>query len=135
MIERLDGQEITLDDCEAVSRRSSVLLAVDDPIPEAYVLEVSSPGVDRPLVKPRDFVRFVNHAIKIQLLEPVQDRKRMIGQLTHADDENITLALFEDGQDVLTCSIPYTIIQKAKLFIDFEQSLSKKGKKSGRAKS
>ena len=134
MIERSNGEDVNIDDCVNVSRRASVLLAVDDPIPFAYVLEVSSPGMDRPLVKPQDFIRFIGHAAQINVAEALHDRKRLIGRIEKADESGVTLSLSATGEDVLLCDIPYYMIQKAKLFVDFEQSLAKKGKNSGQPK-
>ena len=68
MIERIDGREITVDDCADSSRAISALLDVEDPLPTAYELEVSSPGIDRPLTRPKDFERFAGHLAKIEEL-------------------------------------------------------------------
>ena len=67
MIERLDDAGVTVDDCAVASRLISVLMDVDDPIHESYTLEVSSPGMDRPLVKKDDFERFKGARVKIEL--------------------------------------------------------------------
>lgn len=119
MIERKDGVEVIVKDCEKVSRLISALLDVEDPLHEPYVLEVSSPGIDRPLVKPKDFKRFCGHAIKISLYEAAQGRKRFIADLTEADDECIKLVLLE-GEEQVVFDIPYSQIQNAKLYIDFD---------------
>lgn len=134
MLEHNDGRGITIDECVEASRRISVLLAVDDPIPFSYMLEVSSPGIDRPLVKPKDFIRFIGHDAKIHVNEAICDQKRLVGCIQHANEDSVTLALFVEGQDMLQCDIPYNLIQKAKLFVDFEKSLSKKGKKRDTSK-
>ena len=119
MIERNDDAEIIVEDCEKVSRLVSAILDVEDPVHEPYVLEVSSPGIDRPLVKPKDFKRFCGHAIKIALYEAIQGRKRFIADLTEADDLGIKLLLLE-GKEQVVFDIPYGQIQNAKLYIDFD---------------
>ena len=76
MAERPDGT-FSVDDCEAVSRAASPALDVDDPIDRAYHLEVSSPGIDRPLVRASDFERWAGHEAKIEMAVPVNGRKRL----------------------------------------------------------
>jgi ribosome maturation factor RimP len=80
MAERPDGT-MTIDDCEAVSRALSPVLDVADPIDRAYRLEVSSPGMDRPLVRRSDFERYAGHQIKVELAAPVDGRRRFRGAL------------------------------------------------------
>jgi ribosome maturation factor RimP len=80
MAERPDGS-MTIDDCEAVSRALSPVLDVADPIDRAYRLEVSSPGMDRPLVRRSDFERYAGHQIKVELAAPVDGRRRFRGAL------------------------------------------------------
>lgn len=120
MIERLDDVSITVDDCEKVSRLVSAIMDVEDPLQDAYTLEVSSAGMDRPLVKPKDFKRFEGHAIKVTLIEAVQNRKKFIAELTSADDLGIKLSLLDGGAEQLVFDIPYGHIQNAKLYIDFD---------------
>lgn len=85
---------VTHADCEAVSRSLGELLDAEDIIPgEGYTLEVSSPGVDRPLVKPADYARFLGQKIRIQLREPREKRKRFDGLLESFDGSRLTLAL------------------------------------------
>jgi ribosome maturation factor RimP len=81
MAERPDGS-MTVEDCEAVSRALSPVLDVADPIDRAYRLEISSPGIDRPLVRKSDFDRYAGHLVKIEMEVPVNGRKRFRGQLT-----------------------------------------------------
>lgn len=119
MIERVDGVDIIVNDCEKASRLISAIMDVEDPLPEAYTLEVSSTGIDRPLVKPKDFKRFTGHAIKISLVEAVHNRKKFVAELTSADDLGIKLSLLE-GAEQLVFDIPYGHIQNAKLYIDFD---------------
>ncbi|MFG1419714.1 ribosome maturation factor RimP [Xanthobacter sp. V0B-10] len=80
MAERPDGT-MTIDDCEAASRALSPVLDVDDPIAGAYRLEMSSPGIDRPLVRRSDFERWAGHEVKVEMSVPVAGRKRFRGHL------------------------------------------------------
>jgi ribosome maturation factor RimP len=80
MAERPDGT-MSIEDCELVSREISPLLDVHDPIAGSYRLEVSSPGIDRPLVRPSDFEVWSGHEAKIELKEPIDGRKRIRGML------------------------------------------------------
>jgi ribosome maturation factor RimP len=86
MAERPDGS-MTVDDCEAVSRALSPVLDVADPIDRPYRLEVSSPGMDRPLVRSSDFERFAGHVIKVEMAVAIQGRRRFRGLLLGAEGE------------------------------------------------
>jgi ribosome maturation factor RimP len=86
MVERPDGT-FTIDDCEAVSRTISPLLDVDDPVGGAYNLEVSSPGIDRPLVRVSDFARWAGYEAKVELSPPLDGRKRFRGILGAPDPD------------------------------------------------
>lgn len=77
-IDAPDG--IDLEDCEAVSRQVSAILDVQDPLPGRYRLEVSSPGLDRPLVTPAHFQRFVNQSVRVRLYAPQAGRRRLVGR-------------------------------------------------------
>ena len=76
MAERRDDAPMTVEDCAEISRAVSALLDVADPIASAYMLEVSSPGIDRPLVRPEDYDRFAGFEARIELVEPLDGRKR-----------------------------------------------------------
>ncbi|HHX87929.1 MAG TPA: ribosome maturation factor RimP [Firmicutes bacterium] len=89
----------TIGDCETVSREISDLLDMYDPIPHHYVLEVSTPGIERPLRKREDFRRFAGEAVKVYTDCPVNGRRKFIGILTGAGDEMFTLTL-EEGDEV-----------------------------------
>ena len=93
MAEQPDGS-MTVEDCEAISRVLSPLLDVADPVDRAYRLEVSSPGIDRPLVRKSDFERFAGHLVKIEMEVPVNGRKRFRGEL--AGTEGYTARLRRD---------------------------------------
>ena len=87
---------VGLDDCEAVSRQVSAVLDVEDPIPGHYVLEVSSPGLDRRLTKVEHFRRFTGEDVRIKLRFPVEGRRNFRGAIRAVDDENVEVEV--DGQ-------------------------------------
>ncbi|HEX7340343.1 MAG TPA: ribosome maturation factor RimP [Rhodanobacteraceae bacterium] len=89
-------REVGIEDCEAASRELSTLLDVDDPIPGQYALEVSSPGLDRPLFTPEQFERFVDNEIKLTLSAPVDGRRRFRGHIRGVDGQLIRMEL-DDG--------------------------------------
>jgi ribosome maturation factor RimP len=82
---------VTLDDCETVSRQIGALLDVEDPIPGRYVLEVSSPGIDRRLRTSGHFARHVNEEVKIQLSRPQGGRRRFRGRLADVDEQAVSV--------------------------------------------
>jgi len=86
MAERADGT-MSIDDCELASRTLSPVLDVADPIEKAYRLEVSSPGIDRPLVRKSDFERYVGHEIRVEMAVPIDGRKRFRGKLDGTEGE------------------------------------------------
>lgn len=89
---------VSVDDCADVSHQLSTLLDVEDPFPASYTLEVSSPGLDRPLVKPEDFDRFKGETIKVKLHRPLEGRRNFKGRLLGLADGNVILEL--DGGKV-----------------------------------
>jgi ribosome maturation factor RimP len=103
-------QGITVDDCERVSREVAALLDVDDPIPTAYTLEVSSPGFDRLLRTPAHFARFLGARVFVELKSPRAGRRRYTGMLQAASATGIELEV--DKQKV---EIPFDEIGKARL--------------------
>jgi ribosome maturation factor RimP len=105
---------ITLDDCTGVSHEVGAVLEVKDVIPNAYVLEVSSPGLTRPLKKPEDYNRFRNQLVKIKLFQPLDGRRNFKGILLGLEGE--TVRVEADGQ---VFEIPLQSIAKANLEIDF----------------
>jgi ribosome maturation factor RimP len=105
---------ITLDDCSGVSHEVGAVLEVKDVIPNAYVLEVSSPGLTRPLKKPEDYNRFRNQLVKIKLFQPLDGRRNFKGILLGLERE--TVRVEADGQ---VFEIPLQSIAKANLEIDF----------------
>lgn len=136
MAERPDGT-FAIEDCEAVSRELSPVLDAHDPISGAYRLEVSSPGIDRPLVRPSDFIAWAGHEAKLELKEPVNGRKRFRGLIEGFEDGEVRVVCdLEDlGKQVL--GFPVALVADAKLVLTDElvrQSL-RRGKKSGKKKS
>jgi len=91
MAERPDGT-MSIEDCEAASRALSPVLDVADPVPSAYRLELSSPGLDRPLVRRSDFERGVGQVVKIEMAVPVEGRKRFRGTIAAVGEDAVTIA-------------------------------------------
>ena len=96
MAERPDTGQLTIDDCAELSRRiSDVLDALEaegrDPIPDAYRLEVSSPGIDRPLTRPQDYAAWAGHEAKITLVDKIDNRKILTGDLVGIDGDKVTI--------------------------------------------
>jgi ribosome maturation factor RimP len=118
MAERPDGT-FTIDDCEAVSRAISPLIDVEDPVPQSYNLEVSSPGIDRPLVRPEDFARWTGHEAKIELVNPLAGRKRFRGTIAGIDGNAVRLTLppEKSGAEAVTVELPFADIGDAKLVL------------------
>jgi ribosome maturation factor RimP len=117
MAEREDGT-MTVEDCEEVSRAVSPALDVDDPIDKAYHLEVSSPGIDRPLVRKSDFRDWKGHLVKIETSVMVDDRKRFRGRIDDADDDGVLIARDQPGYgDQPTARVPYETIGEARLIL------------------
>ena len=113
----IDGPDgIGLDDCEKVSREVAATLDVEDVITQAYRLEISSPGLDRPLVKPEHYRRFKGEVAKIQTLAPVAGRRRFQGVLLDATDDEVSI---ETPDGVIT--LPLADIDKAKLVPNFDK--------------
>ena len=101
---------VTIEDCEAASREVSATLDVHDPITSRYTLEVSSPGLDRPLFKPAHFARFVGEPAKVTVHVPVGTRRRFQGELRRVEGDLIVIE--QDGVEV---GIRHDNIEKAKL--------------------
>lgn len=116
MVEQPDGS-ITVDDCEEVSKGVSPVLDVADPIPGAYRLEVSSPGIDRPLVRPSDFEHWFGHEAKIELQKPVDGRKRFKGVLEGFKDGEVRIRADASEHEVQHLNLPVHLISDAKLVL------------------
>ena len=114
-IDREIGGGVTLQDCETVSRDLSAALDVEDIIPHAFTLEVSSPGLDRTLSKPEHFIRFAGSAVKVKTYQPINGEKVFRGKLLGMADSVVTIEL--EAGTVL--EIPMTNITKASLEVEF----------------
>jgi ribosome maturation factor RimP len=120
MAERPDGS-MTVEDCEAISRALSPVFDVADPIDRAYRLEISSPGLDRPLVRKSDFDRYAGHLARIEMEVPVQGRKRFRGLLAGTEDETARLQRDDvpEGEDPVVL-LPIAEMSEAKLVLTDE---------------
>ena len=133
MAERPDGT-ITIDECEQISRQVSAVLDVHDVIAAAYRLEISSPGIDRPLVRLQDFEDWAGYEAKIELTQPVDGRKRFRGKIEgfEGDEVRIECDLDQIGRTVL--GFPAALISEARLVLTDElvrEALSR-AKQAGR---
>jgi ribosome maturation factor RimP len=117
MAERPDGT-MTIEDCEEASRALSPALDVEDPVSQAYNLEVSSPGIDRPLVRREDFSAAVGHLAKIETAVIVSGRKRFRGILMEAGENGVVIERdqVKDGEEKVV-AIPYEAIGEARLVL------------------
>ncbi len=106
---------ITVDDCELVSRALSDLLDVEDYIPDAYILEVSSPGLGRQLKKDKDFKRSIGEVIELKLYKAINKQKEFEGVLVSFDEETLTIELEDGNQE----SFQRTDIAMVRLALDF----------------
>lgn len=111
-----ENGRFTITDCERLSKDLSPVLDVEDPIDREYHLEVSSPGIDRPLVRARDFQTYIGHEAKIELADLLDGRKRFRGIIAAADEESVTVKLPDapKGEDP-NHRLPLTMLAEAKL--------------------
>lgn len=117
MAERNDGT-MTVNDCEEVSAAISPALDVEDPVDKAYHLEVSSPGIDRPMVRKSDFVRWAGHLIKCETSVLIENRKRFRGKIAESDQESFTLERDQIGYgEEPRVKIPFSALAEAKLIL------------------
>ncbi len=115
MSERLDRQAMAVEDCADISRALSALLDVEDPLEGSYLLEVSSPGIDRPLIRPADYERFAGFEARVEVAVPIEGRRRFRGRLGgYADGE---VRIIEPTGEV---RLPLERINKAKLVLTDE---------------
>jgi len=115
MAERPDGH-MDVEDCARLSRSISEVLEASDPIAEEYVLEVSSPGIDRPLTAREDFARFAGHEARIELSHALDGRKRFKGLLIGLDGEDVLMDV-SDEKDTRRMRVPYADVAEAKLLL------------------
>lgn len=102
---------VTIDDCESVSRDVEAILDVEDPIPYSYVLEVSSPGLDRPLRCPEDFKKYSGRTARIVTNTPILNQTFFIGDIENAGDDEVILIISGDRR----VTIPYKLVSRARL--------------------
>lgn len=115
MAERKDRRDMTVDDCAEISRNLSALLDVEDPIPDAYALEVSSPGLDRPLVRLADYDRFAGLEVRIETKQPFEGRRKFTGRLGGVRGKRVAI-----GGEAGETEIPFDMIARAKLVLTDE---------------
>jgi ribosome maturation factor RimP len=113
MAERKDRRAMTVEDCAEISRTISAVLDVEDPIESAYTLEVSSPGIDRPLTRADDFERFKGYEARIESTRPIEGRRKFKGILEGVQDGQVRIAC--EGAEI---RVPLSEVQKAKLVIN-----------------
>ena len=115
MAERLDERTMTVEDCSTISQSLSALLDLENPIQGSYTLEVSSPGLDRPLTRPQDYTRFAGLEAKIELRHTINGRRRFRGRIAGLADDKVNIDL-ENTRVVIS----YTDIERAKLILNDE---------------
>ena len=111
MIEPADGRPMDVEACTVLSRALSAVLDVEDPIPGSYTLEVSSPGIDRPLTRAKDYTRWSGHLARLETAEPIAGRRRFKGTLLGLEDGMVKLRLDDGGE----AQVPLVAVSKAKL--------------------
>ncbi len=112
MAERPDTRQLSIEDCAELSRRISDTLDSEDPIEEAYRLEVSSPGIDRPLTRLADYADWAGFDARLRLVEPIEGRKQVDGRLEGVDAETIRITTSKTRE---TLSIPFSAVASGKL--------------------
>ena len=115
MVERLDGVNLSVDDCSLLSKEISIILDVNDPISDNYLLEVSSPGIDRPLLTFKDYETFAGFDARVNTNAVFEGRRDFKGKLTGIEGNNIKILIKEK-----TYLLPFNEIEKAKLLLTQE---------------
>ena len=121
MAERQDGENMTVEDCADLSRAISALMEVEDPISGAYDLEISSPGLDRPLTRLQDFENYLGYEVTVKVGDMIDGRKKFKGPLQRLEDDHVVLE--QEGQEY---KLTFDNIKSAKLVLTdelFAQSL------------
>jgi ribosome maturation factor RimP len=113
MADRADGSQISVEDCEQISHDVSAAIDVEDPIPGAWTLEVSSAGIDRPLTRIKDWNRFAGHLARVETFFPQNGRKRFAGVVLGADNDAARIRLEDDSE----VAIRHPDIRRAKLVL------------------
>lgn len=111
----VEGRHVGIEDCEKVSREISALLDINDPIPGNYNLEVSSPGMDRPLFEAAHYARFVGEQAKLALLVPVEGRRRLSGRIVGVEGDTVVIA-----DEAAELRVPIGNVQKGRLVPQFD---------------
>jgi len=109
-LENKDG-DLTIEECEKVSRSLSMILDEEDPIDKSYILEVSSPGIERPLKSEADFERFQGELIAVKTFKKINGEKEFIGTLEKFEEDSITLTL-KNGEEI---TVDYSLVARANL--------------------
>jgi len=120
MAERKDRRNMTVEDCAEVSRVLSALLDVEDPIQGSYSLEVSSPGIDRPLVRPEDYTRFAGFEARVETRQPIEGRRRFRGRLKGVEADRVIMDVMDVEDSAVAIAIPLSDIERAKLVLTDE---------------
>jgi ribosome maturation factor RimP len=115
MAERRDDGAMTVEDCAEISRAISAVLDVEDPIASAYTLEISSPGIDRPLTRLKDYERFAGFEARVETRFPLDGRKRFRGILKGVENGAVRI-----DTDTGPASVPFDAVQRAKLILTDE---------------
>ena len=113
MADRADAAPMAVEDCERISRALGAVIDVADPMPGVWTLEVSSPGIDRPLTRVKDWNRFAGHLARAELDPPLDGRKRFSGTVLGADAQHARLRL-DDGSEV---ALPLADLRRARLVL------------------
>jgi ribosome maturation factor RimP len=114
MAERPDTRQLVIEDCAELSRRISEILDANDPIEEAYRLEVSSPGIDRPLTRLADYTDWAGFDARVKLNEPFEGRKHFDARIDRVEEEAIAFTLAKFAGKIV---VPYSQIRSAKLLL------------------
>lgn len=128
MAERKDRRSMTVEDCERISRRLSAILEVEDPLQGPYSLEASSPGLERPLVKPEDYVRFAGSVAVVHTVRPLNGRSKFRGRLIGVRDGRIAIKTAEPPEET---EIAFDDIRRAKLALTEELIASAYNRRNG----
>jgi ribosome maturation factor RimP len=134
LAERPDGQ-MDVEDCAKLSRALSEVLEAADPISEEYVLEVSSPGIDRPLVSPEDFSRFAGHVVRVELMRGLDGRRRFKGTLIGLEGKDVVIDV-ADVDETRRVRCPFSDVMEAKLVLTdrlIQESLKAREKREAEA--
>ncbi|MDX1626194.1 MAG: ribosome maturation factor RimP [Wenzhouxiangellaceae bacterium] len=119
-----EPEGITVDDCADISHEVSALLDVEDPLAGQYSLEVSSPGIERPLFEPEHYRRFVGEDVRVELFAPVEGRRKLTGRLAEVHEDGISVEV--DGSPV---RVPFDAIRRGRLKPDMDRLLAEEAER------